>query len=532
MQQKVAHGTRTVTRRQLLQTTLGSAVGLTMWHQGWSPCSRAMAQKNTPSGQMTWAIHVTVAPSWFDPGEAQALLTPYMILYVLHDALLKPMPGSSHAPCLATKWSESADGVTYDFMLREGVKFHNGDPFTAEDVQFSFERYKGANAADFKKKVKAVEIVNAHQVRFRLHEPWPDFMTFYGTIATGAGWIVPKKYTEKVGNDEFKNKPIGLGPYRLVSNQPGVEVVFEANTDYWRKTPQVKRLVFKSVPEATTRLAMLKQQEADIAYALYGSLAEEVRNDPKLKLEPTLGVASQWISIIDQYEPKSPWADRRVRLAANHAINWQPINESETLGYSRLTGGMISHRLEFALPLEPYGYDPTKAKQLLKEAGYANGFDAGDCSTDTPYASLIESVVNDLSVVGIRARVRAMERAAMQGAHKDKTVKNLTRMGSGAFGNAASRIEAFVYSKGAQSFIKDSEIDSWYEQQGNERDPKKREVLLHKIQQKIYDEAYVIPVWELGFLSASGPRVAVSGFNLIPTHLYSAPYEDVQLKPA
>lgn len=520
------------TRRRLLKTTLGGAAGLTLWQQGWSRRSRAMAQKQTPSGQMTWAMHVTVAPSWFDPAETQGLLTPFMILYAMHDALLKPLPGTLQAPCLATKWHESEDGLTYDFMLREGVTFHNGDPFTAEDVQFSFERYKGANAPDLKKRVKNVEIVKPHHIRFHLHEPWADFMTFYGTIATGAGWIVPKKYTEKVGNEEFKNKPIGLGPYRLVSNQPGVEVVFEAYPEYWRKTPHVKRLVFKSVPEATTRLAMLKQQEADVAYALYGSLAEDIRNDPKLKLEPTLGVASQWISIVDQHDPKSPWADRRVRLAANHAINWQPINEAETLGYSRLTGSMISHRLEFALPLEPYGYDPKKSKQLLKEAGYANGFDAGDCSTDTPYASLIESVVNDLSIAGIRAKVRAMERAAMQGAQKEKTVKNLTRQGSGAFGNAASRIEAFVHSKGSQSFIKDPEIDAWYEQQANERNPKKREALLHKIQQKIYDEAYVIPVWELGFLSASGPRVAVSGFNLIPTHLYSAPYEDVQLKQA
>ena len=520
------------TRRRFLQTTLGSAAGLAAWHQGWSPRSRAMAQKNTPSGQMTWALHVTVAPTWLDPAETIGVLTPFMVLYALHDALLKPMPGSLQGHSLATKWSESDDGLTYDFLLREGVKFHNGDPFTAEDVQFSFERYKGVNAQDLKKKVQGIEIVKPHHIRFRLHEPWPDFMTFYGTIATGAGWIVPKKYIEKVGNDKFKEAPIGLGPYRLVSSQPGVELVFEANTDYWRKTPHVKRLVFKSVPEATTRLAMLKQQEADVAYALYGSLAEEVRSDPKLKLEPTLGVASQWVSIVDQYDPKSPWADRRVRLAANHAINWPAINDAETLGYSRLTGSMISHKLDFALPLEPYGYDPQKARQLLKDAGYANGFDAGDCSTDTPYASLVESIVNDLSIVGIRARVRAMERAAIQGAQKDKTVKNLTRQGSGAFGNAASRIQAFVHSKGSQSFLHDAEIDAWYEQQANERDQKKRTALLYKIQQKIYDEAYVIPVWELGFLSASGPRVAVSGFNLIPTHLYSAPFEDVELKPA
>ena len=172
-----------------------------------------------------------------------------MFMYAMHDALIKPMPDNPMSPSLATKWSESADGLSYDFELRQGVKFHNGDPFTAEDVKFSFERYKGTGAGELKKKVKAVEIVNPHQVRFQLHEPWPDFLTFYATPATGAGWIVPKNYTEKIGNDKFKEQPVGLGPYRFVSYQPGVELILEANPDYWRKTPYVKRLVMKSVPE-------------------------------------------------------------------------------------------------------------------------------------------------------------------------------------------------------------------------------------------------------------------------------------------
>jgi len=521
-----------LTRRRLLQGALAGTAGLAAWYQSWPHLSRAAAQKNAPSGQMTWALHVTVAPTWLDPAETLALATPYMMLYAIHDALIKPMPGNPMAPCLSTKWSESADGLTYDFELRQGVKFHNGDPFTAEDVQFSFERYKGAGAGDLKKRVKAVEIDNLHQVRFRLHEPWPDFMTFYGTIATGAGWIVPKKYIEKVGNDEFKNQPIGLGPYRVVSQQPGIELVLEAHTDYWRKTPHVKRLVFKSVPEATTRLAMLKRGEADVAYAVYGAVAEEIRRDSNLKLEPVLGTGTQWVTFVEQYDPKSPWADKRVRLAANHAVNWPTINEAESLGFSFVTGGIIPRKLDFALPLEPYGYDPKKAKQLLKEAGYPNGFDAGEMSTDTPYATLVEAIVNDLSAVGIRAKARPMERAAFHAGQVDKTLKHLIRQGSGAFGNAATRIEAFMYSKGSQSFLKDPEIDAWYTQQINERDRKKREELLHKIQQKIYDEALFMPIWELSFLCASGPRAAVSGLGLIKAFLYSAPYEDVQLQSA
>jgi peptide/nickel transport system substrate-binding protein len=479
---------------------------------------------------MTWAVHVTIAPTWFDPAETPGTVTPFMLMYAMHDALLKPMPHDPMAPCLATQWQQSPDGLAYDFELRQGVTFHNGDPFTAEDVQFSFERYKGAANALMKAKVKGVEIVNPRHVRFRLHEPWPDFMTFYGTLASGAGWIVPKQYIEKVGNEEFKKNPIGLGPYRFAAHQPGVELVLEANTKYWGKVPSVKRIVLKSVPEATTRLAMLKKQEADVAYALYGPLAEEVKRDSSLKLEPVVIPTTQWVSFVDQYEPKSPWADKRVRLAANLAINRQAINEAETLGYSVLTGSIVPRKLAFALPLEPYSYDPKRAKELLKAAGYPNGFDAGECSTEAVYAPVVEAMVNDLGAVGIRARVRAIERAAMLAAQGEKRVKNLTRQGSGAYGNAATRIETFMTSTGALSFLKDPQIDEWFGQQAVELDAKKREATLHKIQQKVYDETYFIPIWELGFLCASGPRVEVSGLGLISVFIYSGPYEEVRLK--
>ncbi len=517
-------------RRRFLQGTIGGVAGLAAWLQGWPRLMAAPAKKDEPSGQMTWAVHVTIATTWFDPAETLAVITPYMLMYAMHDALVKPMPDNPMSPSLATTWAESPDGLAYDFELRQGVKFHNGDPFTAEDVQFSFERYRGAGAALLKEKVKAVEIMNSHHIRFRLHEPWPDFMTFYGTPASGAGWIVPKRYTEKVGDKEFKNQPIGLGPYRLVSNQPGIELVLEANTDYWRKPPHVKRLVMKSIPEQTTRLAMLKRQEADVAYGVFGPLAEEVRRDPNLKLEPVVPPGNQWVTFIEQYDPKSPWADKRVRLAANHAVNWEAINEAETLGHSVLTGSIIPRKFDFALHLEPYGYDLKQARQLLKEAGYSNGFEAGECSTDTVYAPVVEAVVNDLGAVGIRAKVRPMERASYLAAQAEKTAKNLIRQGSGAFGNAATRIESFMYSKGAQSFLQDPEIDAWYTQQAKERERAKREALLHKIQQKVYDEARFMPIWQLGFLCASGPRVAVSGLGLIPLFAYSGPYEDVRLK--
>ena len=524
-------GRSSLTRRRFVQGALRGATSILTWHHGWSPLRTAWAQKGAPSGQMTRAIHVTIAPTWFDPAETPGIITPFMFLYALHDALIKPMPDGLMSPSLATKWGESADGLAYDFALRQGVKFHNGDPFTAADVKFSFERYRGSGATDMKKKVKAVEIVQAHHVRFHLHEPWPDFLTFYATPATGAAWIVPKNYVEKVGEEGFKAQPIGLGTYRFVSHQPGVEAVFEAYTDYWRKTPHVKRLVMRGVPEATTRLAMLKRQEADVAYGMYGAVAEEIRRDPQLKLEPTVPPTPQWLVFTnEQYDPKSPWHDKRVRLAANYAVNRQAINEAETLGHSVVSGSIVPRAFEYALPVEPYPYDPQKAKQLLQEAGYPNGFDLGECSVDAVYAGVVEGLLNDLAAVGMRGKVRPMERGGFLAAHKEHTFKNLAFHGSGAFGNAATRLEAFVYSKGAFSWIKDPEIDAWYEQQAVERDRKKREVLLHKIQQKLYDDARFLPIWELGFLCASGPRVAVSGVGAIKLYSYSAPFEDIQLK--
>jgi peptide/nickel transport system substrate-binding protein len=96
-------------------------------------------------GQLTWAIHVALAPTWFDPADTQAVITPFMVLYALHDAVVKPMPGNMHAPSLAESWSTSEDALSYEFVLREGVRFHNGETVTAEDVKFSFERYRGAS---------------------------------------------------------------------------------------------------------------------------------------------------------------------------------------------------------------------------------------------------------------------------------------------------------------------------------------------------------------------------------------------------
>src|SRR5204862_3297143 len=218
---------------------------------------------------------------------------------------------------------------------------------TADDVKFSFDRYRGAAAKTLKDRVAAVEIVDPGRVRFRLKRPWPDFMTFYGTPATGAGWIVPKKYVEQVGDEGFKKAPIGAGPYKFVSFNPGVELVLEAFDGYWRKTPSVKRLVFRVIPDEATRLAALKRGEVDIVYSIRGALAEEIQRTAGLTLKPVATPAVFWLSFADQWNPQSPWHDERVRKAASLSIDRVSINQALTLGHAKLPGALIPQSFEF-----------------------------------------------------------------------------------------------------------------------------------------------------------------------------------------
>jgi peptide/nickel transport system substrate-binding protein len=294
--------------------------------------------------------------------------------------------------------------LTYEFLIRKNAKFHNGDPVTGEDVKFTFDRYKGASARLLKEKVKEVQIVAPNRVRFVLKEAWPDFMAFYGTSATGAAWIVPKKYVEKVGDDGYKKAPIGAGPYKFVSFTPGVELVMEAFPDYWRKAPSVKRLIMKSITDESTRAAAVKTGEVDAGFLFGGAVAEDLKRTPGVRVQAPLLYGIYWLDFLDRWDPKSPWADKRVRLAASLAIDRDAINQAEMLGMGKSAGAFVPPQFDFALAVEPPRYDVARAKQLMAEAGYANGFDAGDLTPLPPYTTLGESVGNFLGVIGVRTR--------------------------------------------------------------------------------------------------------------------------------
>jgi peptide/nickel transport system substrate-binding protein len=354
-------------------------------------------------------------------------------------------------------------------------------------------------------------------------------MTFYGTTATAAGIVLPRKYFEQVGADGFRARPMGVGPYRFVSQRQGIDITLEAFPGYWRKAPNIKKLTMKSVPDSTTRLTMLKSGETDYALFLDGPEAEAVTKDARLQLVDTRHASIFWIEFADQWDPKSPWSDKRLRQAVNYALDRKATSEAACLGYCPPAGVIVPRVMDFALQVPPHPYDPQQARRLLAEAGFPKGIDAGEFAAIPGFATVGEAALNNLNAVGIRMRMRPMERAAFYAAWQEKKLRGLFLTAVGNSGNAASRVEAFMYSKGASAYGGYPDIDELFLQQARERDRAKREALLHRIQQLTIDRAMFAPLMDLRGLIAVGPRVAEHTVNSIPMYPFPS-YEDVRLK--
>ncbi len=285
------------------------------------------------------------------------------------------------------------------------------------------------------------------------------------------------------------------------------------------------------IPDESTRLAALKGGEVDIAYSIRGTLAEEVQNTPGLSLKPVYPPAPFWVYFPDQWDPKSPWHDVRVRQAANLALDRDGMNKALFLGFCKTTNSMIPASFEYFWQPPAAVYDAAKARQLLAEAGHPNGFDGGLYYCDSSYANIGEAAINNLAEIGIKLSLQPLERAGFFGGYCGKKFHNGVIQGaSGAFGNAATRLEAFVVKGGAYVYGSYPDIDELYPAQAAELDRKKRGEILAKMQQLVYEKAIYAPIWQLAFINATGPRVGESGFGLIESFAYTGPFEDITIK--
>ena len=296
----------------------------------------------------------------------------------------------------------------------------------------------------------------------------------------------------------------------------------------------MKRLVFKSVPDESTRLAMLKRGEADIAYSIRGALAEELRRTPGLTLKPNYPPGTFWLVFPEQWTaPKSPWADKRVRLAASHAIDRQAINQAETLGFSKITGSIVPHDLRVllagagAIRTIPRGQGSSWPRPAIRTAS-------------TPASYYCDAVVRQPrrgrgQLSAGRGHPRPAASAGARGVHQAqnarRSCKNIIQTASGASGNAATRLDAFVAAGGTFTYGSYPDIDGLIREQASEMDVKKREAILHRIQQLIHEQGDVRA--HLGAGVHERPRPARGRVGAHPHHRatpYSAPYEDLKLK--
>ena len=488
-----------------------------------------------PKGKFIEGWQSGLTPAWNDPQENPPQITPYNFQLAMHDALVKHMPGKTFAPSLAESYDVAPDFKSATFKLRQNIKFHDGSPVTPDDVKFTYMNYRGANAKILHDKLDRIDAPDDRTVKFFFKEPFVDFIMIYGSPSSGAGWIVPKAYYEKVGKDGFKNAPIGAGPYRFVKQRAGSELELEAFTDYWRKVPSIKTIVFLGIPEVATRFAVLKTGEVDAAYAIQGDLFQTMRQDPAIRVTVVQGNPT-WLEMATLDNPDHPLKDVRVRQAISLAIDRKAVNDAELGGTSSIGGNWIPPDWPGALDLPVPPTDIAKAKQLLAEAGVPNGFDVSTLTPLPPYFSWGERLVSQLRAINVKTTMNTMERAAFYDAMGPGPgrLKGFQLMFSGAPGDAAGRIRESAVTNGTFSGMSVPEIDDWMKQYDSSTDMAERKRLVEQVQKFTLEQYIMIPVcrnvaiWGFGQRLSNNPLETVVGS--IPQYNFLGPYEDMTIK--
>jgi peptide/nickel transport system substrate-binding protein len=332
----------------------------------------------------------------------------------LFDSLVWVNDEGKVEPALAESWTVSEDGRTYTFKLRKGVVFHNGESFTADSAVLTWnlmkqKEIKWSEKFDF---VKDVKKIDDYTVAISTEEPSPLLLR---VVATFWGMIPPKYYNEK-GLQGFLNHPIGTGPFRFVEWKKGDRLIYEANPTYWdkEKYPKVQNLIFRPIPESATRLAAIKTGEVDIVGRLSAEEAAQLKGQPKVKVLTYPKDRIFYVAFNNLTTGKGkPTIDPRVRLAMNYAVDVDAIIDALFDGQGRpATGLVMSANFGYDKAAKPYGYDPAKARALLKEAGYPDGFKiemAGPTGAYTNFEQVLESIQGYLKEVGIEADLALME---------------------------------------------------------------------------------------------------------------------------
>lgn len=396
----------------------------------------------------------------------------------------------------------SVNPTTWELKLRRNVKFHNGEPFTAESVKFSLERLlnpdqKSPLRGNFTW-IKSVEIVDDHTVRILTEKPYPIIHEILTIPA-----MVPPRYVKDRGDAQFAKSPVGTGSFKFVEWRKGERTVLEANEQHWKGAPAIKTLTFRVVPETATQIAELLSGGVDIIRAVPPDQIPAIERSGVARVSATKILRVVFLQMDgDARAGKTPLTDVRVRRAINHAVNVDEIMAKVLGGRAeRAPSGGSSMAFGTDNSIKPYAFDPAKAKALLAEAGYPKGFEV----SLTTYAGSIvnteqvaQAVQGYLANVGVRTKIRHFADVGQYlGNFRGSKLDGIT-MASWGY-NSVFDADAIYYTHfhtgQPYTYNSSKEMDAWLDEARATVDPKKRQELYSRLQRFIVDQAYWVPMY-------------------------------------
>ena len=430
----------------------------------------------------------------------------------LFDGLIERDADLNLVPLLAESY-QSVSPTTWEFKLRRGIRFQNGEPFDAESVKFSLERLidpklklRGASAFT---PLTQVEIVDPLTVRVHSKAGWP---LLPAVLTTGQAAMLPPRYYREKDMPYLQKNPVGSGPFKLVRWVKDDRIELEANEQYWRGVPRIKRLIFKPIPDDAVRVAALQNGEVDVAVNIPPHLASLIANHPKLFLSSAPSTRTiQLLYYTHQYDAQhklvgpyaGPTADRRVRLAMNYAVDVDQIIRTVLDGKGvRLALMLTSKHVGFEPALKPIAQDLTRTKQLLTEAGFPNGVDMVLNSPQGRYVrdrEVAEAVAGQLTKAGIRTTLRTHEWGSylnnMVYVHKAGPIY-LIGWGAGGTYDAEGVYDPLFRSGKINTNYYNADLDGMNDEAKQSMDPKRRLDLFHRINHIVVDDAAAMPLYQ------------------------------------
>lgn len=450
------------------------------------------ASADGPSGELTVALSVDVTT--LDPHMVSDLVTNGVLVNIYEGLLWRKPDSSEVVPQLAESY-ERIDDTTWEFKLRQGVKFHNGEDFNAEAVKFSLERSlnpeQKSPQRNFVAVIDEIQIVDDYTVRIITDGPVPSLPT---RLTTLPALIVPPAYTKEMGDQHLAANPVGTGPFKFVEWTKDDHLTIEANPDYWDGAPKVQKVVFRPITETSARIAALQTGEADIVTNLPPDQAAALENSGDFRVEGVPSVLVVYLSLDAVRDV--PTAKKEIREAINLAIDRETIVNDILRGYGRVSASAVSPEV-FAYDdtLEPYPYDPERAKQLLQEAGAENlsltiHGPSGRYAMDR---EILQAVAGYLQAVGIDASIQTHEWGEYASINYGRDEPGtLSLLGFGGYGTFLPELVLYPTFKSGErlSTTADPELDALMEEGQNELDPERRADLFKQAQRRIYDQYY------------------------------------------